>query len=398
MQLQTLLAAMQQQPQQPIHSNILEQIRALVPQASLVLGYLLSPAHYHWTPSGCCACINLCADCAAKANSLNSTASASSTTVHSTAGVNHTSILSQRRGAPQDIPFCMLGVHSMTTLECYTGEATVHVSAQFSSEARTDSREPSIHGSTATTLNASCALLAAGQNAHAPPFCRPDPRAQVVEYCSIEYQGSILLLSAGSVPAPAGEAVRPKRRGQCPSATSQAILASAATFRRGPAIASFAGVQYSLRGHMCAMSLSSVVGRAAMPYLAESSQQGAVRPDDTHGEVYMCGIAYLQSVRRMARAAFGPDSGLSEEVETALMELADEWITSTLTLGCGAARKRKSAVLMPEHVAKSLEPLWCVLGVPLICDCYRQLYSGWKANMDTLPCTFRECKGYGPWE
>ena len=176
---------MQQQPQQPIHSNILEQIRALVPQASLVLGYLLSPAHYHWTPSGCCACINLCADCAAKANSLNSTASASSTTVHSTAGVNHTSILSQRRGAPQDIPFCMLGVHSMTTLECYTGEATVHVSAQFSSEARTDSREPSIHGSTATTLNASCALLAAGQNAHAPPFCRPDPLAQVVEYCSV---------------------------------------------------------------------------------------------------------------------------------------------------------------------------------------------------------------------
>ena len=38
MQLQTLLAAMQQQQQQsqpPIHSNILEQIRALGGQASL---------------------------------------------------------------------------------------------------------------------------------------------------------------------------------------------------------------------------------------------------------------------------------------------------------------------------------------------------------------------------
>ena len=43
MQLQTLLAAMQQQPQQPIHSNILEQIRALVPQASLSLSYLGKP-------------------------------------------------------------------------------------------------------------------------------------------------------------------------------------------------------------------------------------------------------------------------------------------------------------------------------------------------------------------
>ena len=96
----------------------------------------------------------------------------------------------------------------------------------------------------------------------------------------------------------------------------------------------------------------------------------------------------------MARAAFGPDSGVSEEVETALMELADEWITSTLTLGCGAARKRKSAVLMPEHVAKSLEPLWCVLGPRLIWRIYRQLQNGWKAGMD-MPCTFRECKGYG---
>ena len=97
----------------------------------------------------------------------------------------------------------------------------------------------------------------------------------------------------------------------------------------------------------------------------------------------------------MARAAFGPNSGLSEEVETALMELADEWITSLLTLGCGAARKRKSAVLMPEHVAKSLEPLWCVLGPRLFLDSYRQLCNEWKANMDMLQCTFREWKGYG---
>ena len=66
----------------------------------------------------------------------------------------------------------------------------------------------------------------------------------------------------------------------------------------------------------------------------------------------------------MARAAVGPDSGLAEEVETALMELADEWTTSMLTLGCGAARKRKSTVLMPEHVAKSLEPLWCARSPP----------------------------------
>ena len=72
--------------------------------------------------------------------------------------------------SPQDILFCMLGVDSLTSLECYTGEATVHVPAQSSSEACTDSREPSVHGSTATTLNASCALLAAGQNAHALPF------------------------------------------------------------------------------------------------------------------------------------------------------------------------------------------------------------------------------------
>lgn len=63
-------------------------------------------------------------------------------------------------------------------------------------------------------------------------------------------------------------------------------------------------------------------------------------------------------MRRMARAAFGPESGLSEEVETALMELADEWVTSALTLGCGAARKRKATTLMPEDVAKSLEHIW----------------------------------------
>jgi transcription initiation factor TFIID subunit TAF12 len=60
----------------------------------------------------------------------------------------------------------------------------------------------------------------------------------------------------------------------------------------------------------------------------------------------------------MARAAFGPESALSEEVEAALMELADEWVTSALTLGCGAARKRKSTTLMPEDVAKSVESIW----------------------------------------
>ncbi len=66
----------------------------------------------------------------------------------------------------------------------------------------------------------------------------------------------------------------------------------------------------------------------------------------------------VQSINRMARAAFGPESGLSEEVETALMELADQWVTSALTLGSGAARKRKSSTLMPEDVAKSIEPIW----------------------------------------
>ena len=60
----------------------------------------------------------------------------------------------------------------------------------------------------------------------------------------------------------------------------------------------------------------------------------------------------------MARAAFGPESALSEEVEAALLELADEWVTSALTLGCGAARKRTSTTLMPEDVAKSVESIW----------------------------------------
>ena len=60
----------------------------------------------------------------------------------------------------------------------------------------------------------------------------------------------------------------------------------------------------------------------------------------------------------MARAAFAPESALSEEVEAALMQLADEWVTSALTLGCGAARKRKSTTLMPEDVAKSVESIW----------------------------------------
>ena len=117
-----------------------------------------------------------------------------------------------------------VGVHSLTSLECHTGEATVHVPAQSSSEARADSREPSVHGSSATTLDASRALLAAGQNAL--PSCRPDLLAQVIGY----------------------EAVRPKRGNECLSATSQAILASAATLRGGPATASFAGVQCSWEG------------------------------------------------------------------------------------------------------------------------------------------------------
>jgi histone H3/H4 len=67
----------------------------------------------------------------------------------------------------------------------------------------------------------------------------------------------------------------------------------------------------------------------------------------------------MQSIRRMARAAFCPQSALSEEVEAALIELADEWVASTLTLGCGAARKRKSVTLMPEDVAKAVESIWC---------------------------------------
>ena len=69
-------------------------------------------------------------------------------------------------------------------------------------------------------------------------------------------------------------------------------------------------------------------------------------------------VKNVQSINRMARAAFGPESGLSEEVETALMELADQWVTSALTLGSGAARKRKSSTLMPEDVAKCIEPIW----------------------------------------
>ena len=147
-----------------------------------------------------------------------------------------------------------VGIHYLTSVKCHTGKATIHIPAQHGSEASADSHEPAAHGSSAATLYASCALLAAGQDAHALPCCGPNLLIQAIEYCIEGDQGSALLLSVGYVPAPAGEAICPKCRGQCPSATSQAILAFAATFRGGPATASFTGVQHASGGHMCAMS------------------------------------------------------------------------------------------------------------------------------------------------
>ena len=90
------------------------------------------------------------------------------------------------------------------------------------------------------------------------PCFSADPNLLIhaIEHCIVDYQDSALLLSVGYVPAPAGEAIPPRRGVQCPSATSQAILASPTTLRGRSATASSAGVQCIVGGRVCAVSLS----------------------------------------------------------------------------------------------------------------------------------------------
>ena len=64
----------------------------------------------------------------------------------------------------------------------------------------------------------------------------------------------------------------------------------------------------------------------------------------------------------MASGTVEPDA------EAALMRIADEWVTSALAFGCGAARRRRSDRLTPADVAPYLERTWCGKGLrPGLC-------------------------------
>ena len=43
------------------------------------------------------------------------------------------------------------------------------------------------------------------------------------------------------------------------------------------------------------------------------------------------------------------------------MQLAEEWVTTALAFGCGAARRRRSSRLMPSDLAPYLDSTWCAL-------------------------------------
>ena len=61
----------------------------------------------------------------------------------------------------------------------------------------------------------------------------------------------------------------------------------------------------------------------------------------------------------MALAAGMSSGAVEPEAEAVLMKLAEEWVTTALAFGCGAARRRRSDRLTTADVAPYLERTWC---------------------------------------
>jgi hypothetical protein len=68
---------------------------------------------------------------------------------------------------------------------------------------------------------------------------------------------------------------------------------------------------------------------------------------------------WVQSIARMALAAGVASGAVEPEAEAVLMKLAEEWVTTALAFGCGAARRRRSDRLTTADVAPYLERTWC---------------------------------------
>ena len=56
--------------------------------------------------------------------------------------------------------------------------------------------------------------------------------------------------------------------------------------------------------------------------------------------------------------AAGGEGSMTPEVEAAMMELADDWLSATLAFGCGAARRQRSQMLEPSDLAPYLQRVW----------------------------------------
>lgn len=67
----------------------------------------------------------------------------------------------------------------------------------------------------------------------------------------------------------------------------------------------------------------------------------------------------LQSIERLATTAGGGAVSMSSEAETALMELAEDWLHTALVFGCASARKRSAEQLAPSDLTPYFERTWC---------------------------------------
>lgn len=67
----------------------------------------------------------------------------------------------------------------------------------------------------------------------------------------------------------------------------------------------------------------------------------------------------LQSLKRKAVAAVGdPDAEMEPALEAALVQVADDFISSAVAFGSGLARRRKASKLEPGDVSVYLEQTW----------------------------------------
>jgi Transcription initiation factor TFIID subunit A len=65
----------------------------------------------------------------------------------------------------------------------------------------------------------------------------------------------------------------------------------------------------------------------------------------------------VQKLKRLTVAA-GGSGQISPEMDAMLDALARELVSNALSLGCSAARKRKSNILQPQDIAPCMHQMW----------------------------------------